>query len=111
MDLAPYTAAFRRLWHCNTLPFARKLSGGLLAMSSQGTPFALPAQVHVVSATAKGAERLWAVALPRENAIEAIKQRVGPEWQLALTNRRLTVEEIAVLELCRGGVRRLKYIK
>ncbi len=61
--------------------------------------------ICVVSAT-KGEETLlWAVALPSEQALEAVASKAGSDWQLAVTDQRLTVEKAAALGLPRELVK------
>ncbi len=61
--------------------------------------------ICVVAATKGGETQLWAVALPHEQAVEAVASEVGPDWQVAVTDRRLTVEKAAALDMPRQRIK------
>ena len=64
--------------------------------------------VYVV-ATSKGNMTVyWAAATELAEAVDTVQQRLPPGWTAVLTDRRLTPDEIASLQLRPGGVRQLK---
>ena len=63
--------------------------------------------IHVVSATDGETTHLWAVATPRERAVAAIQPMLDAGWVVTLTNRLLTPDEAASLNLRPGDVRRI----
>jgi hypothetical protein len=63
--------------------------------------------VHVVAASKDGVTEYWVTATPRKQATTAVHLFVGPDWWVTLTNRQLTPEQIALLDLRRDDVRPL----
>jgi len=51
----------------------------------------------------------WAVATQREGAVDRLQQVLPPGWVVTLTDRHITQDQVAALNLCPGGVRQLKY--
>jgi hypothetical protein len=64
--------------------------------------------VHVVAATKDGKTEYWAATTLRVDAIVAVRHVIGPGWTLALTERRLTPEQIAALKMHPNSVCQLK---
>jgi len=67
------------------------------------------AGVQVVRVTNRLREQYWAAAVPREKAVEAVLEVAAPGSRGMLTNRRLTPEQVAELELRANEVRELKH--
>ena len=63
--------------------------------------------VYVVAATKDGATEYWAAAVPQANALAEVGKS-APGWQLTLTNRRLSPDQIAELEMQPDRVQKLK---
>jgi hypothetical protein len=63
--------------------------------------------IYVVEATKDGAVEYWAAAPLRENAIAAVAKRLGPEWFVTLTERRLTNQRLSILKMLPNTVRKL----
>ena len=55
----------------------------------------------------KPTTQLWVAAVPREQAVAAIKKVIPADWIAELTNQRLSAENIASLKLRPGDVREL----
>ena len=67
--------------------------------------------VQVVAAIkCGGGVEYWAAATLREAAESTVQQLLPPGWTSALTDRHLTTQQVAALNLRPGGVRKLKYI-
>jgi hypothetical protein len=54
-----------------------------------------------------GSRSLWAAAVAKEKAVEAVKQVIPPNYVAALSRRRLTITRKAEM-LRRGEIRRVK---
>ena len=61
--------------------------------------------IYVVAATKDGQTELWAAATPRDEALKEVQQLLGPEWAVALTDQRVSPEQVTALALHPGGVR------
>jgi len=66
--------------------------------------------VYVIVATKDGKKAYWAAAVPRDKAIEAVGNQAAPDWNLALTERRLTPGKVAALRMRANSVRILKFV-
>ena len=55
----------------------------------------------------KPATQLWVAAVPREQAVAAVKKVIPADWIAELTNQRLSAKHIASLKLRPGDVREL----
>lgn len=65
--------------------------------------------IHVV-ATSKGNMTVyWAAATTQAEAVAVVQQRLPPGWTAILTDRQLTPDQVAALNLRPGGVRQLKF--
>jgi hypothetical protein len=64
--------------------------------------------VHVVRAIGDGQTRYWAVATRREQAILEVQQLLPPGWIASITERHLTPDQVAALNMHPGSVRELK---
>jgi hypothetical protein len=65
-------------------------------------------EVYIVAATKDGKTDYWAAAVPQANALAAVRDMVAPGWQLSLTNRRLSQDQVRELEIEPRSVRQLK---
>jgi hypothetical protein len=64
--------------------------------------------VQIVAAT-KGDKTVYrAAAVPREGAVEAVRQMLAPGWTATLTGLHITPAQVAALKLRPNGVRELK---
>lgn len=68
-------------------------------------------RVYIVEAEKDGALHYWAAATPPENATRAVRQQVGGGWQVRLTDRVLTAQQVASLNVPAGRVHRIKFMK
>jgi hypothetical protein len=66
------------------------------------------AGIYVVAATKDGAIQYWAAATPRRAAEKLIEQLLAPGWMVAPTDRRLSTDQLAALNLRPGGARQLE---
>ncbi len=66
--------------------------------------------VYIVATTKGHQTEYWAAATPREEAVAAVQQLLTPGWTAALTERRITPKQVAVLHMRPNDVRKLKYI-
>jgi hypothetical protein len=64
--------------------------------------------VHVVEATKDGQTEYWAAATHREDAITAVRCLVDPDWDLVVTERRLTRKKCAELKMRHNSARELE---
>jgi len=51
--------------------------------------------------------QLWAAAVPREEAVATVMQKLPPNWTAELTDQRLTQEQVRRLNMKLGSVREL----
>ena len=67
--------------------------------------------VHVVTAIRAGETEYWAVASSRDEAVALVQSKIGPLWKAYLSARRLTADQIAVLNVRLGekSVHKLDY--
>jgi hypothetical protein len=72
-------------------------------MSTIGT-----ADVHVVIATDGENTHYWAAAVPRPEAAPAVQLLLGAGWTATLTDKHLTPDQVAALDLAAGDVREFK---
>ncbi len=62
----------------------------------------------VTVAANKGGDTVyWAAVMTRAQAIEAVRDWIGPAWVAALTNQRLRPERLASLKLLPNEIREL----
>jgi len=66
------------------------------------------ADVHVVIATDGENTHYWAAAVPRREAAPAVQLLLGAGWTATLTDKHLTTDQVAGLDLGAGDVRELK---
>lgn len=71
---------------------------------------AYAASVSVVAATKGGRTEFWAAATSRDAAVAAVQEQLPPGWIPSLTNRYLTPDQVAELNLRPNGVRKLNYV-
>jgi len=64
--------------------------------------------VQIVAATKGGKTVYWAAAVPREKAVEAVREVLAPGWAATLTDLHITPVQVAALKLRPNGVRELK---
>jgi hypothetical protein len=66
------------------------------------------AGIYVIAAT-KGSEvEYWAAAAPRDQALDAVQLMLAPGWTAsAVTERNVTPDQVAALNLHPGDVRKL----
>lgn len=64
--------------------------------------------IYVIEAAKDGKTEYWAAAVPREQAVEVVRQQAPPGWSLRLTERRLPVATVAGLKMRLNSVRQLK---
>lgn len=72
-------------------------------------PNALADGIYVVASSKGNMTVYWAAATEQADAVGTVQQRLPPGWTAVLTDRRLTPDEIASLNLRPGGVRQLKF--
>jgi len=65
--------------------------------------------IYVVAATKDGKTEYWAAATPRDDAVATIGCRLGPEWLMVLTDKKLTTDAVAELGLRSYGIRKLAH--
>jgi hypothetical protein len=53
----------------------------------------------------KPAVRLWAAALPRDEAVAAVQREIPSNWTAEITDQRLTKEQVRSLRMKPGSVR------
>jgi hypothetical protein len=63
--------------------------------------------IYVVEAMRNGAVQYWAAATLRQNAVAAVVEKMGPEWVVTLTKRRLTNQRLSILKMRPNTVRKL----
>jgi hypothetical protein len=63
--------------------------------------------VQIVAASKDGKTVYWAAAVPRERAVEAVRQMLAPGWTATLTDHHITPASVATLKLLPNGVREL----
>jgi hypothetical protein len=63
--------------------------------------------IYVVEAMRNGAVQYWAAATLRQNAVAAVVEKLGPEWVVTLTKRRLTNQRLSILKMRPNTVRKL----
>ena len=57
---------------------------------------------------AASSSQLWAVAVPREEAVNEIMRQINrPEWTAELTDERLTTEQVRTLSMKPGSIREI----
>jgi hypothetical protein len=61
---------------------------------------------HVVEATKNGQTEYWVVTTHRDDALTVVGSQVGPEWNLVLTERRLTGQQAGELKMMHNSVRK-----
>jgi hypothetical protein len=66
--------------------------------------------IYIVVATKDGHREYWAAAVPRERVLEEVRLQVPHGWALALTDRRLTLKQMAELKIRPNSVRKLKEV-
>ena len=66
--------------------------------------------IYVVAATRGGRVEYWAAATPRDVAVSTVQQLLRTGWTASMTNRRLTLEQVASLKLRPNEACKLKYI-
>jgi hypothetical protein len=64
--------------------------------------------IYVVAATKDGKTEYWAAATPRAKAASAVKEMLPPGWACTVTDRHLTPDQVAELNLRANGVQKLK---
>ncbi len=64
-------------------------------------------EIYVVAATKDDTTVYWATATRREDAVTAVELLLGPGWTVALTERRITPAQGAVLKLRDNDIREL----
>jgi len=64
-------------------------------------------EIYVVAATKDNTTLYWATATQREDAVTAVELLLGPGWAVALTERRITPAQGAVLRLRDNDIREL----
>lgn len=64
--------------------------------------------IYVVAVSKGSLTEYWAAAVPREEAIEAVRMQAPPDRLLFLTDRRLTLKQVIELKMRPGSVRKLK---
>jgi hypothetical protein len=64
--------------------------------------------IYVVAATKDGKTDYWVAATRREDAVIAVELLLGPGWTVALTDRRVSPQQIDALKLRPNGVCQLK---
>jgi hypothetical protein len=64
--------------------------------------------IYVVVATKDGETEYWAAATHRAKAASAVKEILPPGWTGTVTDRLLTPDQVAGLNLRANGVRKLK---
>lgn len=66
--------------------------------------------IYIVAATKENQTDYWVAATRREEAVAAVQQELAPGWTVTLTERRISPEQVMVLKLHPGGVRKLRYV-
>ncbi len=64
-------------------------------------------RVQIVAATKDGETVYWALAVPRERAVEAMQRLLAPGWSVALTGLGISPSRVAALDLRPNGIREL----
>jgi hypothetical protein len=63
--------------------------------------------IYIVRAERDGLEEHWAAATVQENVIAAVERKLGPEWTVTLTPRRLPSHQLSALKMRPNTVRKL----
>jgi hypothetical protein len=63
---------------------------------------------YVVEATTDGQIEYWAAAVHRDDALTLVLSQTPPDWNLVLTERRLTHEQAAELKMMHNTVLKLE---
>jgi hypothetical protein len=63
---------------------------------------------YVIEATKDGQIDYWAAAAHRDDALTLVHSQTSPDWNLVLTERRLTHEQAAELKMMHNTVRKLE---
>jgi hypothetical protein len=63
---------------------------------------------YVVEATKDGQTEYWAVAAHRDDALIIVRTQTPPDWNLVLTERRLTHKQATELKIMHNTVRELE---
>jgi hypothetical protein len=63
---------------------------------------------YVVEATKDGRTEHWAVAAHRDDALTIVRGQTTPDWNLVLTERRLTHKQATELKIMHNTVRKLE---
>jgi hypothetical protein len=64
--------------------------------------------IRVVAAAKADDVEYWAVAAPRDSAVSTVQNLLAIGWKVALTERRITRDQVAALNLRPGDVCKLK---
>jgi hypothetical protein len=73
-------------------------------------PNTFAGSVHVVRATGDGQTKFWAAATRHEQAVLEVQQLLPPGWIATITERHLTPDQVAALNMRPGSVHELKYV-
>jgi hypothetical protein len=65
-------------------------------------------EIYVVTAIKDGVTEYWVAATTPKEAVMAVQLQAGPQWQVKVTDRRITALEAHRLKLRPGHVRRLR---
>jgi hypothetical protein len=66
--------------------------------------------IHVIVATKDDKTEYWAAAFPKSRSLEEVRKLVAPGWRLTLTDKRLTRQQAAELNMRAYSVRQLKFV-
>jgi hypothetical protein len=69
----------------------------------------MPRRIYIVEASKEDEVQYWAAATLPENATRAVLDHLGQDWSAKLTDRQLSSEYAALLEVPPGRVRRIRY--